>query len=478
MKILETQIFNTVNHILKLIQAKTDKLRKNSFFLTNIDFFIFYSIIAVYVLSIFAPNEITGLVSILVPFFIFIKVLITKNEKIELEFCNFFLLIYLLICLISNFTSSMPLQSMYGFSKTLIYFAFYFALCQFLKNQKKYIIKLLFIIASLVSIESIIGLMQHSVGIENISTWQDTSYLNPEDIIARVYGTLKPYNPNLFGGYLIAGFPAIVAMLLINLKNKKTLQTIISFCCCLVCIFTIFLTGCRGAYLALFTAIAGFIIASFLIVFHDLNLPKLKFIWKTTFFAGLAGIIIFLIFNHGILQRLMSIFILRDDSSTSFRINVYNSAIQMLNDNWLFGIGVGNKVFREIYGLYMLSGFDALSCYSTILEMAVESGVFAALAYLLFLFTIIFNSIKIFLNCSIYFPVKKEDKNPAKQINQNKFTYKILLFIPLISIISVMIHGIFDTIYFRPQIQFIFWTMAAILTILIREKPVKQNENS
>ena len=101
--------------------------------------------------------------------------------------------------------------------------------------------------------------------------------------------------------------------------------------------------------------------------------------------------------------------------------------------------------------------------------MAVESGVFAALAYLLFLFTIIFNSIKIFLNCSIYSPVKKEDKNPAKQINQNKFTYKILLFIPLISIISVMIHGIFDTIYFRPQIQFIFWTMAAILTILIRE---------
>ena len=83
-------------------------------------------------------------------------------------------------------------------------------------------------------------------------------------------------------------------------------------------------------------------------------------------------------------------------------MNVYNSAIQMFQDNWLCGIGVGNKVFREIYGLYMLSGFDALSCYCVFLEMAVESGIFALLAYLLFLGSLLFAGFRCFINSKDY----------------------------------------------------------------------------
>jgi putative inorganic carbon (HCO3(-)) transporter len=149
----------------------------------------------------------------------------------------------------------------------------------------------------------------------------------------------------------------------------------------------------------------------------------------------------------------MSVFLVRGDSSTSFRMNVYHSAIQMFQDNPICGIGVGNKVFREIYGLYMFSGFDALSCYSVFLEMAVESGIFALIAYLLFILTLIFNAIKSF-------------------ITSKDLSYKVLVFISSISIIAVMFHGLFDTIYFRPQVQYLFWTMVAILTVLVREEKV------
>ena len=90
----------------------------------------------------------------------------------------------------------------------------------------------------------------------------------------------------------------------------------------------------------------------------------------------------------------MSIFAMRNDSSNSFRFNVYNSAIQMFKDNWLLGIGVGNKNFREIYGLYMKTGFDALSAYNIYLEIAVESGIFALIAFLGFLFTLIKRAIR------------------------------------------------------------------------------------
>lgn len=455
MKILYSEIFNILNNVLSFIQNKTEKITNNSFLIKKTDIFILIFIIGTYIVSTFAQTEQIGLISLFVPLLVFFKMLFIRGEKIELEHCNFYLLIYLLICLISNFTSSMPSQSFYGFMKTLIYFAFYFAMCQFLKSNKKYITVILLVTASIVSVESIIGLIQNTMGLENISTWQDTSYVNPEDILSRVYGTLKPYNPNLFGGYLIAGFSSIIAVSGICFCKKKILSGIISLILCLISALCIFLTGCRGAYLALFTVILGLIFASFQIIFKDFNNEKLKKIWKCLIFVFIIGGIIFMLLNHGILQRLMSIFILRGDSSTSFRMNVYNSAIKMFIDNPVFGIGVGNKVFREVYGLYMLSGFDALSCYCVFLEIAVESGIFALLSYLLFIFTLISNGIK-------------------KFIQKNDLSNKILIFTCIISIIAVMVHGLFDTVYFRPQIQYIFWTMVSVLTVLIREEKINQ----
>ncbi|MCD7739740.1 MAG: O-antigen ligase family protein [Candidatus Gastranaerophilales bacterium] len=450
MKVLESKIFDAINSVLSLIQSKTYIIKNNSFLLSNIDFFILISIAAVYIVSTFCNTAIIGTVSFLVPFLVTLKVFMTKDEKIELEQCNFYLIIYLLICLITNFTSFLPVQSLYGFMKTLIYFAFYFALCQFLKENRRYIIILLFIIAALISIESIIGLIQNMAGVENISTWQDTSYVNPEDILSRIYGTLKPYNPNLYAGYLIAGFSSIAAFLAISIKNRQIKIVILAFCCFTAAAAAILLTGCRGAYLALFVILIGIIFASFQIIFFDIKTEKLKKIWKIIVSCFAACSIGFMYVNHGIFKRFMSMFLLRGDSSTSFRMNVYHSAFQMFHDNWLCGIGVGNKVFREIYGLYMLSGFDALSCYCVFLEMAVESGIFALIVYILFLFSLLSSAVKNFFNSS-------------------DFENKIILFVSFISIAAVMFHGFFDTIYFRPQIQYIFWTMAAIITVLVRE---------
>ncbi len=450
MKILESKILDCINNIISIFQDKLDILKRNSFLLSKIDYYILFSIILTYIASSFAKTETIGIISGFVPILVILKTFISKNEKIEIEHCNFYLLIYLLICLISNFTSSMISQSLYGYMKTLIYFAFYFALCQFLKNNKNYIIILLSAIALIIGFESIIGIFQSVIKVESISTWQDTSYVNPEDIISRVYGTLKPYNPNLFAGWLIAGVSSLIGICVLLFKSHKIAAGYCVLCLLLISMLTIFDTGCRGAYISLFIIILSIIISSFQIVFFDIQNNRLKKIWKSIILMLCIGMILFLLINHGILHRLMSIFIMREDSSTSFRINVYHSAIKMFIDNPIYGIGVGNKVFREIYGLYMLSGFDALSSYCIYLEMVVESGIFSLLSYLGFIIVLLSSAIKKFI-------ISKE------------FTFKVLLIVSFISILSVMIHGIFDTIYFRPQVQYIFWTMTAILTVLVRE---------
>ena len=109
---------------------------------------------------------------------------------------------------------------------------------------------------------------------EQISTWQDTNYINPEDAIARAYGTLKPYNPNLLGGYLVAGISYVIGFLSIALvkKNGKQLQPGIFIF--LVCALAILFTGSRGAYLGLGASVAGVIGLVTLIINTDFSFAQ------------------------------------------------------------------------------------------------------------------------------------------------------------------------------------------------------------
>ena len=152
--------------------------------------------------------------------------------------------------------------------------------------------------------------------------------------------------------------------------------------------------------------------------------------------------------------RVLSIFAMRQDSSNSFRFNVYHSSWEMFKDNWLLGIGIGNQNFREIYGLYMRTGFDALSAYNIFLEIAVESGIFALVAFLGFLITLLKNA--------ILFIIKSKDTGRV-----------IFISAAVISICAMLVHGLVDTVFFRPQIQFIFWTMVAIAKVELN-KTVEQ----
>ena len=156
-----------------------------------------------------------------------------------------------------------------------------------------------------------------------------------------------------------------------------------------------------------------------------------------------------LLFVTSLRARVLSIFAMRQDSSNSFRFNVYQSALQMAKDNWLLGIGVGNKNFREIYGLYMKTGFDALSAYNIFLETAVESGIFALIAFLGFLAVMIKDAVKFILTCE-------------------NIQNVIFISAAIISVIAVMIHGLVDTVFFRPQIQFVFWTMVAVVSSTLK----------
>lgn len=431
------------NSILKFTQNRLQYFYENSLFLQSIDKLIFLSILSVIFASTVMSSDGIGFLALITVFLTFIKVLTQKGEKFEPNSFEIWLLVYFMLVIVSLAGSTLFALSLKGFMKTVTYLGFYVAAAHYLKSNKSKIPYILGAIGLCVSFEGLVGFMQNFAKVEEISTWQDVSKLNPEEVMTRVYGTLKPYNPNLLGGYFVAGIPALFGLAAYLAVIKKYKTAVVLFLMALVSVAALFLTGCRGAYIGCMAIFAGMFLVS------------AKYLWKDyknlylTFVAGC-----FALFTSAVLlvsslrARVLSIFAMRQDSSNSFRFNVYQSSLQMFKDNWLLGIGVGNKNFREIYGLYMRTGFDALSAYNIFLETAVESGIFALIAFVGFLITLIKNSVK--------FILKSEN-----------IKHVIFVSTALISIVAVMIHGLVDTVFFRPQIQFVFWTMVALVSSLL-----------
>lgn len=428
------------NSLIKLIQNKTNILYENSLILQNLDRLIFLCIIAVLLLSTIMPSDVIGFVALLCTFLTIVRVCTKEGDKFEPNAFELWLFAYFMIIIISLAGSTLFALSLKGFLKTITYLGFYISVVHYLKYNKDKIPYILAVIGVCVGSQSIVGIMQNFAHVEAISTWQDVSYLNPEQIMTRVYGTLQPLNPNLLGGYFVAGIPSLFGLGAVFFTVRNYKSAVISLFFGLLSTIVLFLTGCRGAYIACFVIYLGMFIICAKFLWH-----KYKELFAAIVSAGIVAISLAIIFVGSLRARIFSIFAMRQDSSNSFRFNVYQSSLQMFKDNWLLGIGVGNKNFREIYGLYMRTGFDALSAYNIFLETAVESGIFALIAFLGFIFVAVKDGIKIILKSS-----------NIKNV--------IYVSTAVISILALMVHGLVDTVFFRPQVQFIFWTMVAVIS--------------
>ena len=428
-----------INSIINLSQRFFKPIYEKSFVLQNLDWLIFVNILLVIIFSIFAQSDSIGNFAIFTIILTLVKLLTKSGEKFEPNLADKFLLLYFVFVLISVAGSSLIYLSLKGFLKTVIYLGFYISIVNFLKSNKDKIKYIFITIALCVSYETLVAFLQNAGAVQEISGWQDMSRLNPEEVMTRVYGTLKPYNPNLFGGYMLSAVPVFITLPFINKKFA-----IFAIPLGLLSVAGIILTGCRGAYIGLFFEL--FLLA---IITYKLLRAEFKKIFASFVGFCTAGLSILILSTSALRARVLSIFAMRSDSSNSFRFNVYNSCVHMFKDNWLLGIGCGNQNFREIYGLYMKTGFDALSAYNIYLETAVESGLFALIAFISFLGAVIHKSVKYVLN--------------------KRNTESVFVFSALISLIGMLTHGFVDTVFFRPQIQFLFWTMIGVIKACTRD---------
>lgn len=424
---------------------------KNSFILSNLDYLITAVCSLVFISSLFASSTVIG-IFIWLSFVLFLVKILLEDYRISVDFTDVLILVWFFAMFLSTAFASLLPQSLWGLSKMVTYLMFYCVMKHLISEDFRRGYYFIFLLCAVISFESLYVIHQNFVGVEEISGWQDTSHLNAEQVLTRVYGTLQPFNPNLLAGYLLSGFPILAGGFFSLLKVKRYRMSFVVLLMLVCCALGILFSGCRGAYVGLLVEFVVLFAVFSYFVWNDFRDKKyLKKVWIASVLISIFGVIFLVASSEALQARIMSIFAMREDSSNSFRMNVYQSSFRMFLDNFWVGIGIGNKVFREIYGLYMRSGFDALGAYSVFLEIAVETGIIGLSTLLAFIGFMIVSAVKNLV---------------AKIVS---FSDKILFALILTGVAGMMTHGFVDTIWFRPQVQVLFWFMSALFVVVMNK---------
>jgi putative inorganic carbon (HCO3(-)) transporter len=198
----------------------------------------------------------------------------------------------------------------------------------------------------------------------------------------------------------------------------------------------------RGGLMGI--AAESFTLVLLLVYWWGKRLPSWTF---PSVFAGTAGAIALgTILVPTLRKRVGSIFG-TEDSSNAFRVNVWISVLNMIKAKPILGIGPGNKAFNQVYPLYQRSGYSALGTYSVPLEITVETGIIGLICYGWMIFTI-FRQAWIALN----------------RLRSDRDSSGLWIIAAIATLVGMIVHGLVDTVWYRPQVQLLWWLAIAIIS--------------
>lgn len=288
-------------------------------------------------------------------------------------------------------------------------------------------------------IVSIYGVRQKFFGAAQLATWVDPE--SPLSKNTRVYSYLG--NPNLLAGYLL---PAIILSLVAIFAWRGLPRKALALTMLIVNLACFRFADSRGSFIGL--ALAAVVMVLLLRYWYGENLPRFWRTWLVPILLGSFVGLFALAFGASEMFRLriISVFAGRGDSSNNFRINVWTAVFQMIRDRPIIGIGPGHASFNHVYPFYQVPKFTALSAYSIFLEIIVEMGLIG-LGCFLWLLTVTFNTAWL----------------QVQRFHQNNIVDGLWLIGAVASLVAMLGHGLVDTVWYRPEINTLWWLMVGII---------------
>lgn len=363
---------------------------------------------------------------------------LSEGNLIGLTPIHLFVLLYWGMAIIAVAFSPVKAEALTGWIKLTLYLAWFALSARVLRSPslRNWTIAFYLLISLVVSVY---GIRQEIFGVDQLATWTDPD--SPLADETRAYSYLG--NPNLLAGYLLSAIALSMSALWVW---RSWLQKGVALTALLTNTYCLYATDSRGGWIAL----VGLVTVFFLLLYYWYRhaLPQFWRIWLLplvfTFFAGL--LLIAITFVEPLRLRVMSIFAWRENSSNNFRLTVWFAVFDMIRDYPWSGIGPGHVAFNEIYPLYQRPNYNALSSYSIFLEHLVEMGIIGFTAFLGLLGTIAYHG--------------WQKLTALRNLNHREGFWIIGA---IAAIAGMLTHGLVDTVWYRPEINTLWWFMVAIV---------------
>lgn len=353
-----------------------------------------------------------------------IKTLIMDRKSFKLDVIIFSMLLMYLMIIIATVTSTNVLDSIRDFVIHSVGIFAAITMITSIKNKSELnniIVSFVYIAAFL----SAYGILQYFLGIEMDAAWVDTK--NNPDLSVRVYSVFG--NPNILGEYLIMALPLSIVMFF---TNKGIFKKIIFVGTSGVITLALLMTFSRGAWL-------GFGIAFLMMV--------ILFRKELIFLMIPAGVISMFFLPDSIVNRILSIGNL-GDSSNAYRIRVWKVALQMINDNFILGVGLGYLPFKVNFIKYIRT-MNVYHSHNMFLETFAEMGIGGILIMIFMLMLVL--------------------KNLYKIISEKTSWNSRLIGLGIMgSLTGILVNGLTENVLYLPRIIWTFWMIIGFSGVLIK----------
>lgn len=360
------------------------------------------------------------------------------NARTGLTAMHLMVMLYWGISVISIGTSPVKVAAIKGLAKLTLYLLLFVFMARVLRSRqlRDWLIGIYLHVSLVVSVY---GIRQWIFGAPPLATWSDpTSEMGN---FTRVYSYLR--NPNLLAGYLIPAIAfSIMAMFAWKRRGPKFLAAVMAVLntACLVFTFS------RAGWIALVVML----LSAALLLGYWWHLYRQKWVLPAVI-GGLVGAIgLAVILVPAVRLRVLSIFQTRGDSSNNFRMNVWTAVIQMIKDRPLLGIGPGNDAFNLVYPLYSKVKYTALGTYSVPLEILVETGILGFTCFN-WLILVTFN----------------QAAEQLDRLRKSNDPHGYWLMGAIVTLIGLMFQGLFDTVWYRPQVNSLWWFAVAMIAGIV-----------
>lgn len=318
-------------------------------------------------------------------------------------------------------------------SARFITYIFLYFIIKYEFNDKKQINALLkcYIFTSFVL--SCIGIVQYFTGFALSETFRRAYTFGGS---VRITSTFS--NPNGYGAYLILIiFPVIMLSIYEKNKNKKSFYVLLSA----LVIANLVMTFSRNALL-------GF----------GLGLLVLTLIYSIKWIFALGGFAILISFIPSVTQRIEGTL---DLSQNELRIKLWKTALYMIRDHPILGVGNGNFVTR--YNEYVSKykelnyyGYQNYPNHNTYLKLQSELGILGIASFLGIIITTLFRIKKLY------------------STTRDKFYIPFYTGV-MASLIVFLFMNLSDNLFFVPKVTTYFWFIVATAEAL-RYKSLKSQQ--